>query len=528
MKKIQDLIVYSILWCSTSACPTWCDVVNRKKIKKVVVIALRSVGENDYLQHIDCFPFIFKEFNTHVVQTQAAGTDFSINYPHESLLNISLSKSKMRKEITKSLDARKEEEYDIQVKSKYLLTKELLEDNEYPRQCYTSYKAPDNDGEPDNDDGFVPCVTTNQVNSTEYKKAPVFSLDCEMCGTSEGPELTRISIIDEMFNVVYDTLVMPDRPILDYKTKYSGITAELLQGVTVTLKDVQKEVQRILPPGTILAGHSFEFDLKALKVFFGLLMMIMMMIAMVMVMMMVVMVTIMMIVVMMTMMVVMVMMMVVMVTMMVVMVTTMVVMVTTMVVIVTMMVVMVMMYHDKIIDTSVIFNDRRGSKFKPGLRYLAHHLLSKNIQNSSSGHCSIEDAKTVMELLKRKFHEGPSFGEHEEQTEGLFHRMDREQRKTGKLITSMIDYPSIVKFHQSAGNHVISRVSDSEEVLKTLDSRVSTVCESIPEDCLTVLVMGCGDITGVIRIQKDPEPRREELRRTVSEAKKGLCFLKIT
>lgn len=32
--------------------------------------------------------------------------------------------------------------------------------------------------------------------------------------------------------------------------------------------------------------------------------------------------------------------------------------------------------------------------------------FSKNIQKNSTGHCSIEDAKTVMELVKRKFEAG--------------------------------------------------------------------------------------------------------------------------
>lgn len=41
------------------------------------------------------------------------------------------------------------------------------------------------------------------------------------CVTSEGYELTRISVVDESMNMLYDTLVKPDRPILDYKTKYA-------------------------------------------------------------------------------------------------------------------------------------------------------------------------------------------------------------------------------------------------------------------------------------------------------------------
>ena len=39
------------------------------------------------------------------------------------------------------------------------------------------------------------------------------------CKTSLGNELTRISLVDESLDVVYDTLVKPPRPIVDYVTQ---------------------------------------------------------------------------------------------------------------------------------------------------------------------------------------------------------------------------------------------------------------------------------------------------------------------
>ena len=32
-------------------------------------------------------------------------------------------------------------------------------------------------------------------------------------------ELTRISVVNESFEVIYDTLVKPCRPVVDYKTE---------------------------------------------------------------------------------------------------------------------------------------------------------------------------------------------------------------------------------------------------------------------------------------------------------------------
>ena len=38
--------------------------------------------------------------------------------------------------------------------------------------------------------------------------------------SSKGRELTRVSLVDELHQVVYDTLVKPDEPITDYLTRH--------------------------------------------------------------------------------------------------------------------------------------------------------------------------------------------------------------------------------------------------------------------------------------------------------------------
>ncbi|OAD56480.1 RNA exonuclease 1 like protein [Eufriesea mexicana] len=100
---------------------------------------------------------------------------------------------------------------------------------------------------------------------TPIEEQGVYALDCEMCYTTQGLELTRITVIDEDCSVVYETLVNPQNPIIDYNTRFSGITEEDMKDVTTTLLDVQATLLTMFSEKTILVGHSLESDFKALK-----------------------------------------------------------------------------------------------------------------------------------------------------------------------------------------------------------------------------------------------------------------------
>ncbi|MFT7808751.1 RNA exonuclease 1 homolog isoform X2 [Arapaima gigas] len=95
--------------------------------------------------------------------------------------------------------------------------------------------------------------------------AGVFALDCEMCYTKVGLELTRVTVISSELKVVYDTFVKPESKVVDYNTRFSGVTQEDLESTTISLRDVQAVLLSMFSADTILVGHSLESDLYALK-----------------------------------------------------------------------------------------------------------------------------------------------------------------------------------------------------------------------------------------------------------------------
>ncbi|NXL66288.1 REXO1 exonuclease, partial [Chordeiles acutipennis] len=122
------------------------------------------------------------------------------------------------------------------------------------------------DGRKESLDGFV--KTFEKLPTTDGYPG-IYALDCEMCYTKQGLELTRVTVINSDLKVVYDTFVKPDSKVVDYNTRFSGVTAEDLENTSITLRDVQAVLLNMFSADTVLIGHSLESDLLALKLIHG-------------------------------------------------------------------------------------------------------------------------------------------------------------------------------------------------------------------------------------------------------------------
>lgn len=106
------------------------------------------------------------------------------------------------------------------------------------------------------------------------KNPQAIAIGCEMCETkdplsgSKNPKaLCRISVINAECpdEVLLDTLVKPNWPVCDYRTRINGIEKEHLNDVQFTLRHAQAFMMALCSDETVIVGHAVHNDLVALN-----------------------------------------------------------------------------------------------------------------------------------------------------------------------------------------------------------------------------------------------------------------------
>ncbi|KAL2173378.1 uncharacterized protein P884DRAFT_265136 [Thermothelomyces heterothallicus CBS 202.75] len=391
VSSLRDLILYIF---ADGPAPQWVSVKHRPEFRKIVTIMVPGLEEAMFKKGVDFSSYsnltpdqaidriatspddyyprelkkealpealqLFADMFPHLWPVKAPGDDkyAKLHSPVQSMLTVPLNKDK-KSGVKPVVDPQGWKDVRTRI-TEFLATPEELMENGFPKhpamlrgQQKETFKDPDGwvHTRVDNlEDGDVPEAEIEQGSITAGRQ--VLALDCEMCMTGESEySLTRISLVSWDGEVVLDELVKPDKPIVDYVTRFSGITKEMLEPVTTTLGDIQARLLDILDPRTILVGHSLESDLKAIR-----------------------------------------------------------------------------LAHPFIVDTSILFPHPRGPPLKSSLKYLALKYLNREVQKGGGtvhGHDSIEDAKTCLDLVKKKCEKGKAWASGDVQGENLFKRLAR-------------------------------------------------------------------------------------------------------
>lgn len=297
----------------------------------------------------------------------------------------------------------------------FLIDIHQMRDNGYPMPSWLNddvkalpeYPLPLNDGVEDSDDlDNMAQAHRTSIHDDGWLETPkldvyprlnnprVYGLDCEMVMTDQGSELARVTLIDYATSEkVLDELVKPAGNVVDYLSKYSGLTKDILDGATLNHKQAQQKLAQWITPSTILIGHSLESDFKALK-----------------------------------------------------------------------------LRHPWVIDTALVYEHPRRMPFKPSLKWLMKKWCDKDIQNGADGHDPEEDAKSCLELLRKKIQYGRNFGSLPNEMESIFTRVARVKQShlTGtdepNKVGACVDYGNPGQFHGMKAKTSISCKNDDEIV----------------------------------------------------------------
>ena len=103
----------------------------------------------------------------------------------------------------------------------------------------------------------LPCIVKS--------KPKLYSLDAEWIITTKGKEVSKISVVDEEENIVFDKLIKVEGGVMDCITHITGLTEEILMTANVTLKEAQEFLSKLFV-NNIIIGHDLSNDLNKLAI----------------------------------------------------------------------------------------------------------------------------------------------------------------------------------------------------------------------------------------------------------------------
>ncbi|GFR10082.1 RNA exonuclease 5 [Trichonephila clavata] len=258
LEDIYQLLLKSVIGHMSPYPLNWAKLKNPENINKTVLLVIEGFSKWDVLKNISELNNLSNLF-PHVVEIVSSNISFATELNTLHLV----TDFHIRTKDTYSTMFPKDKEVKMQASTNCDLPSKLhlllspiqmvMEDYPFPASVFGC-------GKTDN------YVFSKKCYAPVSQNSPMFALDCEMCLTVDNlNELTRIAVVNESLETVYHTLVKPKAKIMNYLTRYSGITKEMLNDVVTQLSDVQDDLQKLLPADAILCGQSLNCDLHALR-----------------------------------------------------------------------------------------------------------------------------------------------------------------------------------------------------------------------------------------------------------------------